>query len=188
MEDAQPKSAAEDFDVAPAASKDRLALITAACKEAIALEGLIEEAEGSLSELKAALHKQRSVVIPELMGADVPEITVDGRRVEMKDIVSGSIPKNPEGAGRALDHLRQIGGGDIIKRTVTVEVDRGKDVSDLLDRIRSVGEVPVVAEKVHPQTLAAFAREALANGDPINPDTLGLYVGRIAKIGKEKRK
>ena len=45
-----------------------------------------------------------------------------------------------------------------------------------------MGVAFVEAESVHPQTLAAFAREKLKAGEEVPLDLLGLYAGRQAKV------
>jgi hypothetical protein len=46
------------------------------------------------------------------------------------------------------------------------------------------------SEGIHAQTLLAFVREKLRNGEEVPIDTLGLYAGRVAKVkaaGKRRK-
>jgi hypothetical protein len=42
-------------------------------------------------------------------------------------------------------------------------------------------------ENVHTQTLLAFVREKVRNGDDIDFDALGIYTGKVAKITEVKK-
>jgi hypothetical protein len=44
------------------------------------------------------------------------------------------------------------------------------------------GYDPELGSTVHPQTLMSFVRDKLRAGDPVEPDKLGCFVGRKAKV------
>ena len=86
----------------------------------------------------------------------------------------------------ALKWLEEHEGRSIIKGTITAEFERGEDNSEKRNRaaeaLSALSVDFVEQEGVHPQTLAAYARERIKNGEEVPLDLLGLYSGRMAKI------
>jgi hypothetical protein len=149
--------------------------------------------EGKLAECSKEINQLESVELPDLMfSVGLREFTTEnGGKIEIKDIVSGTITEPKREA--ALAWLKDHGHSGIIKHQFKVELpkDAVKDVKKaaaLKIQLEKLGLSVVDQETVHPQTLCAWAREMLA--DPataaIPLDTLGIYVGKRATVKQSR--
>lgn len=179
----------EEFDMGgeATASPDKLEALNAALEEAIQLEETVEQMEEDLKAAKKALHTLRSGRIPDMMDElAMDAVTFRGWKVTINDFVSGSLPKDPEANQRAIRWLEDEGAGGLIKADLVVSFGKSQhnEALDLAGRLESEGLAPKVNSGVHAQTLHAFARERIRNGEPLDLDLLGLYVGKVAKLKK----
>ena len=174
----------EDFLVTP--STDELGNIAALVKQAADLQQQIEGMEEFLKKAKAELHALLTRTLPDLMAAShTSEFTTDdGISVRVKDFVRGSIPKDPERRTLALMWLEKAGAGDLIKNSVNATFDRGQDnlAGRVTETLEELGIAYEADRTVHPQTLAAFARERIRNDEELPLELLGLYAGKNAEI------
>jgi len=112
--------------------------------------------------------------------------TSSGLVIKIKESIRASIPKNSK--GRALQWLREHGHAALIKRCVSIEFGRDDDdaAKALADELLNRGLIVEDEANVHTQTLAAFVREALAEGKEIPMDLLGVFRQRksVIEIGK----
>jgi hypothetical protein len=79
----------------------------------------------------------------------------------------------------------------MIKTEVSVEFGKTEHnrAKDLAVKLAQDGYFVDEKEGIHAQTLLAFVREKLRNGEEVPLETLGLYAGRTAKVklaGKRK--
>lgn len=163
-----------------------LAIIRQTAQEARTLEIQI----AALATKQELLQKQLNAIkigkLPALMdAAGMPSFTLaDGTEVEVKEFCSGSLPKDPKKRKAALAWLRANEGDSLIKTEISLAFGRmeGKIVKKVLDALKKIKIQPTVETGVHPQTLMAYARERLENGDSIDLDKLGLYAGKVAKF------
>jgi len=83
-----------------------------------------------------------------------------------------------------MDWLEANEGGSLIKTDVALAFTKSQhnEAIDLARRLEEQGFAPSVQSGVHAQTLQAFARERIRNGDQIDTDVLGLYTGKVAKL------
>ena len=145
----------------------------------------IEKIESALTEKKIELNIILHRDLPDAMdAANCKEFTTaDGRKLTVKSVVAASIP-----AARlteAMQWLRDNGHEGLIKHMITIAVDRGKDniVPAIITQVQNDYGVNADDKSVvHPQTLAAFCREQLAEGKELPAELLGLYVNRIVQI------
>lgn len=146
----------------------------------------IKELEDMLSEQKSRLHNLRSIVLPDVFAeAGVSEFTTDdGTKVKISDIVSGTLPKDPDKRSVAIKHLTEIGGEAIIKNTLTAQFEKSEHNAAvaIFEDLKKEGYTVDLVDGVHPQTLLSFIREKLKNGEPIDLSALGCYAARMAKI------
>jgi len=160
------------------------------CDEATSLMEAIEGYEEAMSLAKSRLHQLRTIDIPEALaeaGIGSKLTLANGYEIEIVQIVSGSIPKkDPEKMDVAFGVLRQHGGGELIKNKLSCEFPKGDDAEAerITNRLKELGYEPQLGKSVHPQSLQAWAREKLRNGEEIPTETLGLYIGSLAKIKK----
>lgn len=178
-----------DFEqdiVAP--SGDQLKSIEMLAQQAYTLQSTIDMHEAAVKSLKAELTAITMKSLPEVMAAagTTSFTTTNGVKITIKEILNGTLPKTEHERALALKWLEENGGKPIIKGVLTAEFERGADNAELRNRAaEALAELKVnfvEQETVHPQTLAAFARERLKNGEEVPLDMLGLYAGRQAKI------
>ena len=179
----------DEFDLGEAQASPVQASSTLrdAVAEAISLEDTIEVMEENLKVAKKALYVLKTTRIPDIMTEIQPgleELKIDGFKVSIKDFVSGSIPKDEMKRTAAFGWLKNHGADSLIKTEVSVAFGRFEHnrALALLADLNEQGMAAVLENTVHPQTLQAFARERIRNGEIIDPEVLGLYTGRVAQI------
>jgi hypothetical protein len=177
-----------DFEIEEA-TPDQLKKITESAAHAVSLEKQIVDLEAAMNSLK----KERDTILNEslpslLDSAGLENFTLqDGSYIKINDIVRGSLPsadKNPKGRMRALAWLMKNGGKGLIKTSFNTEFGTGQEemVTKFERVITKLGFAAKKATGVHPQTLCAFVRELLEDGKKVPYETLGIYVGRQAKL------
>jgi hypothetical protein len=177
-----------DFDEVIAPDANQLRSIEQLVLQAHNLMMLIDTHEAALKTAKAELVQLTHKSIPDAMAAaGTSNFTTDkGVKVSIKEILNGTLPKDPAMRTAALKWLEEHEGRSIIKGTITAEFERGEDNSEKRNRaaeaLSALSVNFVEQEGVHPQTLAAYARERIKNGEEVPLDLLGLYSGRMAKI------
>jgi len=186
-------------DVAPASNE--LGAVADLAQKMHDLENEIVDLEKQVKAKKQALTQIAEQDLPDLMQElNIRDFTLtNGAKVEVKEVVSGSIPSNSaidrckddmDKAGMQLrqeqcfDYLREQGAGALIKSNVEVQFGREEDdqcnqfVKELQDRKmfykRNIG--------VHPASLNSYIREQLEAGKNIPHDLFKLYEGRRANI------
>lgn len=151
---------------------------------------LVDQLESDLSQAKQALHELRTSTVPSLMA----EIQSDhfafrGYDIKIEDLVSGSLPKEPAAREKAIEWLEAHDAGGLLKIEVSVAFGKGaaKEAYSLAKELENEKKLaPSLLQSVHPQTLMAWARQQIQDGNEIDPEVLGLYVGKIAKIKELK--
>jgi len=95
---------------------------------------------------------------------------------------------------RGFDHLEKRGHGDLVKVTVTYTFGRGelelaRRLTEIVRRASNEMPEPETKTAVHPQTLTAFWREQVENGNPdeIDAELIGASSGLVVKIKKRKK-
>ena len=88
----------------------------------------------------------------------------------------------------SFDWLREHGYDDIIKNTFTCSFGRGVDVQAAAFKAvaEKEGYAPEQKTDIHSQTLRAFVRERVENGDEFPMELFGAYVGQRAIIKRGK--
>tara|TARA_R100000908_G_scaffold65354_2_gene54736 strand:+ start:3783 stop:4370 length:588 start_codon:yes stop_codon:yes gene_type:complete len=108
----------------------------------------------------------------------------DGSKIDVKKTYGGSIKKDNE--QEAFAWLRQNGYGDIVKNIVSVDFAMGEDTKakEFQSLALKSGLNPNQVEKVHPQTLKAFIKERVEQGDEFPMELFGAFIGQKATITK----
>jgi hypothetical protein len=93
-----------------------------------------------------------------------------------------------ENRPKAYDWLRDHGYDDIIKNTVSCQFGRGEDerANRFAEFAAEKGFAPEQKTEIHAQTLRAFVKERVENGDEFPMELFGAYVGQRATIKKGK--
>ena len=181
------------FDIGGGAEQSapgHLQLLNKHFEEAIALEEAVEQAENDLKAMKGTLHVLKTKTIPDLMAEMMmDEIVWNGWKAKITDFVSGALPNDPERRAKAIAWLEAHEGGALIKTQVSVDFAKSQhnEAMSIAAEIEKAGFAPKVDSGVHSSSLQAFARERIKNGDPIDTEALGLYVGKVAKFSKVKK-
>jgi TolA-binding protein len=191
--DDEPQFVADDeTEVAQTSNLGRLSKLAAQARE---LEVEIEQLSLQMEEKNEKLTKIRREFIPDLMtelGIDEFKLS-DGSKISVKDVVTAS----PKEENKPLMHawLEEHGYDGIIKTKVATEFGKGEidDARKAHQALIDAGYHATLNRNVHYQTLQAFVRERLEDGEAIPTDIFGVFEYKEAKItppksGKTKRK
>lgn len=169
-----------------AADRQDLARLRDLAEEAVALEVTTARLDNEIARVRSRLNDLRQVEIPDAMAeVGMSQIKLaDGSEISISNYVSGSLPKEPEKKAAAIDILESNGGEALIKNVLSVPFDKKQhnEAVNLLQRLKDEGFAASLESTVHPSTLQAWVRERVREGEPLNYETLGCFVGRIAKI------
>jgi hypothetical protein len=167
------------------ASPDALDRLNEKLGEAIELKESVDQMEADLTAAKKSLNHLTTTIIPDMMAEiGMEECTQRGWKIKVGEFVSGSLPKEGEKREQAIRWLEDNDAGDLIKTNLSVAFSKSQhnEALDLAGDIEKRGFLPQVESTVHPQTLQAFARERLKDGQPLDIELLGLYTGRVARF------
>jgi hypothetical protein len=172
------------FDAPPAeASESFKHKVTSLVREVRSIEQEEAQLMDQLKQLAARRAELETKAIPDaLMEAGVRElVTLEGLKVSTKFFV-GSIP-----AGKKEDAyawLEAHGAASIIKRNVSLKLDKGSDAlaEKAAEALRGLGLDPKVSLEVHPQTFMSYAKEQIAKGNTLPLAEWGVFHGEKAVI------
>jgi 16S rRNA C1402 N4-methylase RsmH len=193
MSDDLTKLMEQDFEETLASSVEKvdqqgLTSVAALARQIRDKEERIQNLEETLKDEKKALLK----LTDEEMPAMLAEIGIssfsldDGSTVEVKQTYGASILMDNRPA--AYEWLRDNGYDDIIKNTVLCQFGRGEDdqASAFAAFAQQQGYVPEQKTEIHPQTLRAFVKERVEEGDAFPMELFGAWVGQRAVIKRGK--
>jgi 16S rRNA C1402 N4-methylase RsmH len=194
MSDDIMKMMEQDFEDTLATSVEKvdqegLTSIAALARQIRDKEDRIKSLEDDLKAEKKALLK----LTDEDMPAMLAEIGIssfsldDGSQVEVKQTYGASILV--DNRPKAYEWLRDNGYDDIIKNTVLCQFGRGEDdqASAFAAFAQKQGYVPEQKTEIHPQTLRAFVKERVEEGDAFPMELFGAWVGQRAVIKKGRK-
>lgn len=167
------------------ASPDALARLNEKLAEAIDLKAVVDQMEEDLKAAKQQLNNLNTQVIPDMMAElGMEQVVQRGWQIKVSEFVSGSLPKEDDKRDKAINWLVEHDADDLIKTGLSVAFSRSQhnEALSIAAEIEGKGFLPKVESTVHPQTLCAFARERLKNGEALDTEVLGLYTGRVAKF------
>jgi len=183
----------EDFEKTIASSVEKLdqsgtVTVASLAREIRQTEQEIEDLEKDLKARKEKLLKLTDQEMPSLMAEmGISSLTLeDGAVVKVTQTYGASILV--ENRPKAYDWLRDHGYDDIIKNTVACQFGRGEDdrAIKFAEFAANNGFAPEQKTEIHPQTLRAFVKERVENGDEFPMELFGAYVGQRATIKKGK--
>lgn len=147
-------------------------------------EAEVEEAEAALKRAKEQLRNIQEKLLPDAMSeVGVTEFKLTGGgKVTVKPYYSASLRRDAK--DRAEAWLNENGHGGMVKREISVRIGRGQD--KIAERVRNglrSADIPFEEDvSVHPQTLAAWAREMTESNQPIPEDLFTVYIGSKAIV------
>lgn len=179
------------FETEAPKSESDLASLVKLAEEAVSLERTLEDIEAEQKQIKARLNQITIKELPEKLaelGMDDFKLA-NGSTIKIKEVVAGSLPKDPEAKQRAIEWLEANDGASLIKNEVSLSFERGSDnyAKNAISLLEENGYEPKADRGVHPQTLCAYVRERLKGGDDVDLETLNVYVGRKAEIKLGKK-
>jgi 16S rRNA C1402 N4-methylase RsmH len=193
MSDDLTKLMEQDFEETRASSVEKvdqqgLTSVAALARQIRDKEERIQGLEETLKDEKKALLK----LTDEEMPAMLAEIGIssfsldDGSTVEVKQTYGASILVDNRPA--AYEWLREHGYDDVIKNTVLCQFGRGEDdlASSFAAFAQQQGYVPQQKTEIHPQTLRAFIKERVEEGEAFPMELFGAWVGQRAVIKRSK--
>lgn len=173
------------FDTAPAATGDLSALLAQA-QELVTLERELSELDALVKAKGRRANELKTQILPDKMAeVGLSEFkTPNGDRLKVEDFVSGSLPKDPVKRKAAIQALEDMGAEGIIRNELLLAFEKSQhnEAMALADDLRQKGFNAEITSGVHPQTYLAFVRERLRNGEEVNAEVLGIFVGRKTKV------
>jgi hypothetical protein len=172
----------------PIAGDDELASVSRLAEELEKAQAEVEMLEQALKTAKGKRAEIEFGKLPEAMaaiGMEEMKLT-SGATISVRQVIRGSLPKDDAGRDMALVWLDHNGHGGLIKDTVVAKFEKGQGnlAGNFVNAMADAGITVSRESTVHPQTLAAFAREQLAAGAEVPLDVLGLWSGMQARVKK----
>ena len=167
---------------------EQLQRVAALCRRQIDQEDRVKQLDNELKEAKKTLNRTSMELLPlamEEIGLTGFELD-SGEKVTTEAGVTASISaKNKESA---FTWLRENDHDTIIKNNVVVNFGKGEDTqaTSFLAQCEADGHVVDHKETVHSQTLKAFIKEQLADGEAIPADLFGIHEYTKTKIKRKK--
>jgi len=172
------------FDEAPASGD--LSGLLAQALELVDLEAQIKDLEQLMKQLAGRANELKTQILPDKMAeVGLSEFkTPKGDRIKIEDFVSGSLPKDVEKRKKAIDLITSMGGEGIIRNELLLSFEKSQhnEAMALADDLRRRGFPAEITSGIHPQTYLAFVRERLRNGEEVDSEALGIFVGRKTKV------
>lgn len=171
-------------------SDDELSRVSDLARQQREQEHVVQDLENRLKAEKKRLRQIQEVDLPEAMHeAGLSEAALqDGSRIVVKEGVNAHISKDRQ--DEAFHWLEQHGHGELIKSMATVNIGRDDEMRQRVTQaLQDAGvsqDIMDFVRKVEPQTLKAWAREQVRQGNTPPEDLFGLYQFRQAKVEAPK--
>jgi len=196
MARAKPAQAPAVEAAQPLPPASELRTLSRKVREALDLTERAAQMEADLKAVKSALHIMRTQTLPTMfldlkLGDGLSNF--EGYRLELDDLVQGGLPKEEPRRGVAIKWLEENEGAELLQTKVEMTFPRAHhaEAVSIARRLEKAGFTPTVKADVHAQTLHAWIRERRRNGENIDDQALGLFVGvqvKIKPVGAGKRK
>lgn len=170
---------------------DKMTVLVSKASEAEELEMAIGALDEETKELSARLWEIKRKELPELMAdLGIEDFKLSGGgKIELKEFVRGSLPKEEEPRRLAFEYLAELDMEGLIKTDVSFKFKKTEHnwSMNLVALAEENGYDAFVKTDVHPQTLYAGVKELLRDGKDVDMDKLGVYNGTEAKITGVKK-
>lgn len=150
--------------------------------------------EEKLKDVQNELKTYQENLVPEIMAEiGMREITtLGGMKIELREEVRASLPKDPERRSAAFAYLKDTGNDGLITREFVINYGRdstewAEEFAKKLEEL-NVGEHAVVKqeETINHQSMCAFLRRELKDGTNVPLEAFGAFVQKFAKIKLKK--
>ena len=184
---------------------DELSQVSSMVEEIENLGEYIKSTEAELSTSKASLLQKLTESLPNLMESlGISKFTTyDGASVEVKALISGSIPTKGaidkerdsdekdlliERRANCFSYLEDHNAEAIIKREVKASLgpESAKLEGAIKEALEALGVASTSNTTVHPSSLSSWIRERLAAGSEVDQDLFKVFNGRKATIKRKK--
>lgn len=177
------------YDVQETVDPDQMAQLQRLVAQLGSAEEEIERREAALSEAKQVARELAENSIPELMQSiGLTELTTtEGLRIKLREEIRASFfPKDKAKREPAYEWLRVHHHDGLIKNRVEVIFNReqsqlAKDFVDYCDKFGTPLNVSQNMD-IHNQTLVAFLKERVREGEEVPLDLFGAFVQKFARI------
>ena len=163
---------------------DKVKSISELCNRLLDLQEQARRIEENLKSKNDEIRMLSEQEIPNLMQeAGVSEFKLaDGSSVSVKPFYAAKIPVSK--TDEAFQWLTGNGYGDLIKNPVSLNFGKSEDnlANSLVEDLKSKGHNVSQKKKVEPQTLKAFVKEAIQNGQNVPMDLFGVYISNKTTI------
>lgn len=176
--------------VAP--TEQQLSSISVWATKALELKAHIAQVEEQLTHLNKELSVIETINLPQaLQEAGITEFAMNnGAKIEIKDIIRNGLSKDPAQRDNTFMYVMANGGQEIIKDHFEVDYSKGQyDDAIALRHLLQRNNIHFYEfESIHAQTLWAFLREKLREGEIPPFDDMGLYYAKHAEVKPPKVK
>lgn len=171
------------------AAKNTLAELAEYAEQLDKAERDVDHRKLDLSKAEVRVKDLREILIPQLMetvGLTTLQ-TSGGLTVTVEDGVSARISEQHK--NDALRWLDDNGHGGMVKRKVTVEFarDQEEQVKELITNLRKTYPQTREERKVDTNTLKAWVKRRLKDGEPTPEDLFGVHTWPIASLKRSKK-
>lgn len=168
------------------------------------LQAEIAEIEAALKDKKEALRQLTNDIVPNALNeADVSEVKLsNGDKLTTKDMINATFISDAKIAkakgveqmelsqkqADQIEWLEKTGNADLIKNEIKVAFKAGENTiaKELRQKLIDEGHKTTMGKDVHSQTLKAFMKRRLEEGEEIPFDQFNVSVFKMAKIERAK--
>ena len=166
-------------------SDNELKSVSSVAEELLRKYAVLEDLTRRTTDLKKEIFAIEQKTLPDAMSAvGLKDFTLqDGTYIEVRDFVDAGIKKDDR--AEAFKWLEENNFASLIKTEVSVSFGRDsfEEAVAFAKKLRESGMSAEADSSVHPQTLSAWAREQLAQGNTDLPfELLGIFVGKKVKV------
>ncbi len=174
----------DDAAAAAIPTEEKLKRLSGLAQQLIDAEDSVVSLENKIKEAKDEVSRLSEFAIPELMSdVGVREFKLsNGLKVTVKPFFSGKITE--DNAMEAYNWLDQKGFSDIVKGELTVQFRRNEDVTEIMELAHQLNFDTKEKMGIHHQTLSAFIKEQITEGNDLPRELFGVYTGFKTKIGR----
>jgi hypothetical protein len=177
---------AGDAEETLAPAEEQLATISSLVLKQLGAEAKVADLEAALKFAKEELRVVSERELPEAItrAGTLSFTTKDGIKVEVKDDLTVSIPKANKTDGSVFTWMRSHELGDLISKTVVVEIDKGQDnMLALLEEFLEKEDFDFKREEdANTASVKAALKKMLEKGDEVPLKLFGGYKCQKAKI------